>query len=201
LHSFVDDIFQKYKSTLPRYDVNRLDYPGISIRSVDIETPGAPKNELNTFWKKDDIDVSEGLDFANRRKVYVRFTHLQHTDFMYKFQVENSTNDPKVGTVRIFLAPKFDERGVNMFFRDQRLLFIELDKFTVTLEPKTNSIQRKSTESSLTIPFERTFPEQQANRPTGGAELEEFNFCGCGWPQHMLIPKGTPQGCAVSCLL
>ena len=47
-------------------------------------------------------------------------------------QVENSTNGPKVGTVRIFLAPKFDERGVNMLFRDQRLLFIELDKFTVT---------------------------------------------------------------------
>jgi hypothetical protein len=47
-------------------------------------------------------------------------------------QAENSTNSPKVGTVRIFLAPKFDERGVNMLFRDQRLLFIELDKFTVT---------------------------------------------------------------------
>jgi Hemocyanin, ig-like domain. len=47
-------------------------------------------------------------------------------------QAENSTNSPKVGTVRIFLAPKFDERGVNFLFRDQRLLFIELDKFTVT---------------------------------------------------------------------
>ena len=53
--------------------------------------------------------------------------------FLYqRLQVENSTNGPKVGTVRIFLAPKFDERGVNMLFRDQRLLFVELDKFTVT---------------------------------------------------------------------
>lgn len=50
----------------------------------------------------------------------------------HSLQVENSTNGPKVGTVRIFLAPKFDERGVNMLFRDQRLLFVELDKFTVT---------------------------------------------------------------------
>jgi hypothetical protein len=49
-------------------------------------------------------------------------------------QVENSTNGPKVGTVRIFLAPKFDERGVNMLLRDQRLLFIELDRFVVTCE-------------------------------------------------------------------
>lgn len=32
------------------------------------------------------------------------------------------------------------------------------------------------------------------NRPQGGEELAQFNFCGCGWPQHMLIPKGTPEG-------
>ena len=63
-----------------------------------------------------------------------------------------------------------------------------------SVKPKSNSIQRRSTDSSLTIPFERTFRELQANRPAGGAALEDFNFCGCGWPQHMLIPKGTPEG-------
>ena len=63
-----------------------------------------------------------------------------------------------------------------------------------SVKPKSNSIQRKSTDSSLTIPFERTFRELQANRPSGGAALEDFNFCGCGWPQHMLLPKGTPEG-------
>lgn len=29
------------------------------------------------------------------------------------------------------MAPKFDERGIPMQFRDQRLLMIELDKFPV----------------------------------------------------------------------
>lgn len=62
------------------------------------------------------------------------------------------------------------------------------------MKPKANLIQRKSTDSSLTIPFERTFRDLQSNRPTGGVELEQFNFCGCGWPQYMLIPKGTPEG-------
>lgn len=33
------------------------------------------------------------------------------------------------------------------------------------------------------------------NRPADGTTaLEEFNFCGCGWPHHMLIPKGLPEG-------
>lgn len=57
-----------------------------------------------------------------------------------------------------------------------------------------NTIQRQSTDSSVTIPFERSFRNLEANRPTGGDALEQFNFCGCGWPQHMLIPKGTPEG-------
>lgn len=51
-----------------------------------------------------------------------------------------------------------------------------------------------SSESSLTVPFERTFRNLEAGRPSGGAALEEFNYCGCGWPQHMLIPKGTAGG-------
>lgn len=56
-----------------------------------------------------------------------------------------------------------------------------------------NNIQRNSTDSSVTIPFERTFRNLDTNRPPAGSDAE-FNFCGCGWPNHMLIPKGTPQG-------
>lgn len=58
-----------------------------------------------------------------------------------------------------------------------------------------NTISRRSTESSVTIPFERTFRNVDANRPADGTTAaEEFNFCGCGWPHHMLIPKGLPEG-------
>lgn len=36
-----------------------------------------------------------------------------------------------MGTCRIFLGPKLDERGLPWLFRDQRLLMIELDRFPV----------------------------------------------------------------------
>lgn len=62
------------------------------------------------------------------------------------------------------------------------------------MRPGQNIIERKSTESSVTIPFERTFRNLEENRPVGGDSLEQFNFCGCGWPQHMLIPKGKEEG-------
>lgn len=46
----------------------------------------------------------------------------------------------------------------------------------------------------MTIPFEQTFRDLDLNRPTGGTALDDFNFCGCGWPQHMLLPRGTAEG-------
>ncbi len=61
-----------------------------------------------------------------------RFTHLQHTPFTYRIQVNNASSSMVMGTCRIFLSPKFDERGQPMLFRDQRLMMTEMDKFIVS---------------------------------------------------------------------
>uniref|UniRef100_A0A1B6ERM2 Tyrosinase copper-binding domain-containing protein n=1 Tax=Cuerna arida TaxID=1464854 RepID=A0A1B6ERM2_9HEMI len=192
-HAFIDDIFQEHKNLLPRYNVNQLGFNGVQMRSAEINIQGQPKNLLLTLWQQSDVDLSRGLDFTPRGNVYARFTHLQHVPFSYKIQVQNS-GQQRQGTCRIFLAPKFDERGLPFLFRDQKNLFIELDKFTVNLRSGNNTIERKSRESSVIIPFERTFRNLEAGRPSSGADLEEFNFCGCGWPEHMLIPRGTSAG-------
>nr|BAN20821.1 prophenoloxidase [Riptortus pedestris] len=193
-HAFIDDIFQEHKNTLPRYSVQQLEYPGVRISGLEVVTEGSPKNQLNTFWQQSDINLSRGLDFSPRGAVFARFTHLQHRPFTYRITVENSGNQ-RMGTVRIFIGPKFDERGLPMLLADQKNLFIELDKFTVNLKSGKNNLTRNSSESSVTIPFETTFRDLNDNRPQqqGGA-LERFNYCGCGWPQHMLIPKGSPEG-------
>ena len=58
-----------------------------------------------------------------------------------------------------------------------------------------NVISRDSASSSVTIPYERSFRKVGAtNQPTDGRLLEEFRFCGCGWPDHMLLPKGSAEG-------
>lgn len=54
-------------------------------------------------------------------------------------------------------------------------------------------IRRKSYDSSVTIPHERTF--RKLNRPAeDGSAKAQYDFCGCGWPDHMLLPKGTAAG-------
>nr|XP_023022213.1 phenoloxidase 2-like [Leptinotarsa decemlineata] len=133
-HAYMDDIFQNFKSTLPRYTVEQLDYPGITVESVQVESEGSPDNVFETFWQQSDVDLSRGMDFQPRGAILVRFTHLQHTNFSYKITVNNQTTGNREGTCRIFLAPKYDERGNPWLFRDQKTMFIELDKFKVTCE-------------------------------------------------------------------
>ncbi|KAL1490376.1 hypothetical protein ABEB36_013085 [Hypothenemus hampei] len=191
-HGFVDDLFQDFKSRLPRYEENRLNYPGVTVESVNVTVQGGQPNALQTFWQQSDVDLSRGMDFSPRGSVFVRFTHLQHRPFTYNIVVQS--NQPREGTCRIFLAPKFDERGNPWLFRDQRLMFIELDKFRVNLKQGENTITRNSADSSVTIPFERTYRDLDTSRPQGGQQLAQFNFCGCGWPDNLLIPKGSPEG-------
>lgn len=55
----------------------------------------------------------------------------------------------------------------------------------VTVTPGLNSITRLSIESSLTT-----------SRPLNGTGTGNRapQYCGCGWPQHMLVPRGTEVG-------
>lgn len=73
------------------------------------------------------------------------------------------------------------------------------DDFSLTVNPGQNLVRRKSDESSVTIPFERTFRDLTQLRPgSSNAENAAFTFCGCGWPQHMLVPRGT-LGTGLAC--
>ncbi|KAG7303487.1 hypothetical protein JYU34_012011 [Plutella xylostella] len=196
-HAWVDDTFQKHKESayVRPYTRSELENPGVMVQSARIETTGSNQaNTLNTFWMQSDVDLSKGLDFSNRGPVYARFTHLNHRPFRYVINVNNA-GSARRATVRVFLAPKVDERNLPWSLNDQRKMFVEMDRFVVPLNGGANTITRQSTESSVTIPFEQTFRDlsAQGNDPRQQG-LAAFNFCGCGWPQHMLVPKGTEAG-------
>lgn len=109
----------------------QLNHPGIVVQDVQVKTTGRNPNSLLTYWLQSDVNISKGLDFQNGGDVFIRFTHLQHTDFTYEISVNNNSGSNKEGTCRIFIAPKFDERGNPWLFQNQKNMFIELDKFKV----------------------------------------------------------------------
>lgn len=148
-HAYIDDLFQEHKQRLPPYTNQEIGYQGIRISAVNVQPERGPANTFQTFWQQSDIDFSRGLDFTPRGNVFARITHLQHTPFNYVINITNTTGRQAMGTVRIFLAPVNNERGTPMFFRDQRLMMIELDRFPVACKPfqirvtKTNTNFKK----------------------------------------------------------
>ncbi|XP_065201957.1 phenoloxidase 1-like [Planococcus citri] len=191
-HNSIQDIFEAYKNTLTPYTTQQLSFDGVTVTQAEIIVEGSRNNTLQTFWQRSQLDLSRGLDFVPTGPVFATFTHLQHSPFSYRITVQNS-GAQRVGTVRIFLGPKNDERGLPLRFREQRWLFIEMDRFTTTLRAGSNTIERRSIESSVTAPFEQTFRSLD-NAPLTGEEAQNFNYCGCGWPDHMLVPRGTRDG-------
>ncbi|XP_044249056.1 phenoloxidase 3 [Drosophila takahashii] len=195
-HAFIDNLFQEHKRLLPAYSEEELSFPDIQVHSVCVKSEGSQTNELTTFWQKSDVDMSRGLDFLPRGRVSGRFTHLQHHPFTYNINVENSSKTTLRGFVRIFLAPKFDDRNDAMVLEDQRLMMVEMDKFETKIPPGCTTISWSSTKSSVTIPFERTFRKLDGGENQDESSKERNDFCGCGWPHHMLVPKGRPEGLA-----
>lgn len=112
--------------------MQQLDYPGIRVSGVQVQSGQEPANTFQTFWQQSDVDLSRGLDFVPRGNIFARFTHLQHTAFTYNINVSNNTGAAAMGTCRIFMAPQLDDRNMPMLFRDQRQMMTELDRFTVS---------------------------------------------------------------------
>ncbi|KAH8307248.1 hypothetical protein KR044_008442, partial [Drosophila immigrans] len=197
-HGFIDGVFNKHKALLPIYSNDELNFNGINVTYVEAKlgAAGARPNTLLTYWQRSTANLAAGLDFGpvEDDNIAANFRHLQNAPWTYTFNVTN-TGPKRTGTCRIFICPKTDERNQPLRLEEQRLMAIEMDKFTVELVPGENTVRRESTSSSVAIPFERSFRAVGANyQPTAADELARFRFCGCGWPQHLLLPKGKPEG-------
>ncbi|CAO1411108.1 unnamed protein product [Diamesa hyperborea] len=183
-HGVLDSLWVEYKDKLQPYPGDQLNFNGVTVTSFKtiLEESPTDENQLFTFWSKTKLDMGAGMDFNAAGSMFAEFTHLNHGPFKYEIKVTSSR--VQKGTCRIFLGPKTNERGNVIEFKEQRRLMIEMDKFTVNLKSGDNIISRKSLKSTVTIPFDRTF------RPLNKADNKD-SLCGCGFPQHMLLPRGS----------
>ncbi|XP_055838626.1 phenoloxidase 2-like [Episyrphus balteatus] len=196
-HMFIELFGMRHKAFLPPYHPQELGSEQIIIEDfiTVCKSKGSQPNVMKTFFQKSDIDIGINLDGLEKESsATFRFTHLAHEPFDYRVSVING-GAPLEATCRIFLLPIEDERQEKLTLDEQRLMAVEMDRFSTTLKPGQNIIRRSSTDSSVTIPFNQTF---KANKLPGEikdpVEVCLKNYCSCGWPNHMLLPKGTYEG-------
>lgn len=116
------------------------------------------------------------------------FSFLNHEPFCYFIRVKNTSHEQKQVTVRIFIAPASEA--------NDRTMWIEMDKFFYELAPDSNTvIFRSDTEASVIR--KPAIKDPVANVTLEGSRQNDVN-CSCGWPYHLLLPKGarTEEGAA-----
>lgn len=186
-HRFIDDMFQEHKKSLTPYST-KLQFRGVTVKSVCVRAKTA--DVVETTFENALLDISHAFNFGRSGAVKVRYNHLTHEPFTYKIVVDNAGTKTRNATVRIFLGPKFDNLGNEIAISKLRRLMIELDKFTTTLEPGENVIERDSIDSSVTIREQHTYQELLE----GLSNRQQSEYCSCGWPSDLLVPKGNEQG-------
>lgn len=190
-HRFIDNIFQQYKNRLPPYNKSQLGFTGMEVRNVSLDTEHVDPHVVHTTFTNSLLDITNSLPLGTNAVVKVKWPHLSHEHFDYKINVVNQSARVRPSTVRIFLAPVYDELGNEISLNDIRSLMIELDKFHYDVRPGSNLIIRSAKDSSVTISKEPTFSDLLKGN---GTTENSSEYCSCGWPQHLLLPKGNSRG-------
>lgn len=115
------------------------------------------------------------------------YTYLSHEPFAYFIRLENDTLVEKQVTVRLFMVPEEWE--------EDRRMWIEMDKFLHVIPPQSKVVAfRKDAESSI-IRKPAVKDPATHNVNFNPVDIPEINAqCNCGWPYHLIIPRGNKTG-------
>ena len=129
-------------------------------------------DELTTRMKQSTLDDGRTV------------THLTHDPFAIVVRVRNLENRPSPVTLRTFLVPAQ--------LADDRTAWMELDKHLVEIPAAGRSVvYRPDTEFAVVKKPAETDPQTVLD---GANDPNDPNYCDCGWPYTLLLPRGTEDG-------
>jgi len=190
-------MYKRFKDLLMPYTQEQLSFPGVQIQAIKVvgESRSSTPNTLTTHFEDHEFDLSN-VQNDEQTEVKGRVSRLRHEPFQYAITVQSKVN--KQAFVRIFLAPKYDYLGNKLTLNEKRWYAIEMDKFVTELKMGQNTIRRASSESTIVKKEVETFREMfqkvEQEIQNGQQDYNTKTHSHCGWPLHLLLPKGTPQG-------
>ncbi|RIB23645.1 hypothetical protein C2G38_2139650 [Gigaspora rosea] len=117
--------------------------------------------------------------------------YLFPREWYYFFRVENTSNKNITLTFRVFIVPA---ELCNNFTE-----WIEVDKFKQEIPANCRTVVARDCDRSSVVrqPPQKTLDELDDTAITAGTgdqESEEEQYCDCGWPFHLLLPRGSRNG-------
>ncbi|KAB0790879.1 lantern octopamine-binding secreted hemocyanina [Photinus pyralis] len=174
--------FQKYKRNLEPYARGYLQFAGVKVEGISVDP-------LVTFFDNFDVDISNAVyvnddEFqGNDFDIHVRQFRLNHKPFSYRINVSSAENVE--GVLRVFIGPKWDEYGRFIELEENRLNFVEIDRFRYKLASGANVVVRNSEDLLFNddrVSFRKMYEKVQvAEKPHA-------------FPKRFLLPKGRASG-------
>lgn len=215
-HRHVDDLFNRWQDKLEPN--NFSDAPPVNVKGIILvykdklpishgatqDKQAADFGEKTFGGSKFGADVSKNeivtteLQTKMKRRNWTWVEDSGKTDtieylfpreYYYYFRVENTSSSQLDATFRVFLAPEE--------LAHSRRHWIELDKFKQTLAPKSKTVVCRDCDMSSIVrqPPQKTEDElDDTTTPPGTVESLNEKYCDCGWPFHLLLPRGRKDG-------
>ena len=206
-HRHIDDLFFVWQDRLPENDfVNGA--PPVRIRQhADLilcrkaDIPGANQPDFDgeafgeqTFggvqWDQDPASsgiTTDELITTMKTELLpgnVSKPYLDFEEFVLFLRLENLSSEQQQVTLRLFLAATE--------LAENRRFWIELDKFAQRLEPLEKKVVFRSPRQSAVVRKPARRPDEPpVELPPGSVDR---NYCDCGWPYHLLLPRGNEGG-------
>jgi hypothetical protein len=128
--------------------------------------------------------ISYTTDRGEEKRYF--YDYLTHAPFCYFIRVENKSLQLKQVTVRIFLVPEM--------YAEESRMWIEMDKFLYDLPPASKHVIFRKDEQSSVIRKPAVKDPATHNTLFNPVEIEiDTQRCNCGWPYHLLLPKGKQE--------
>ncbi|WP_139490948.1 tyrosinase family protein [Brevibacillus dissolubilis] len=148
---------------------------------------------LETQMLRRVITVEPGAENPASPEPPHEIEYLDQKEFFYFFRLQNSdqTADQDV-TARVFLC--------DAEYVDDRRMWIEMDKFRITVPKGENMVVWQPASLSSVIRKPATKPPAMHQTPVSTSSnpqlnaLVDENYCDCGWPYNLLLPRGTEEG-------
>lgn len=148
----------------------------------DFSSSDITTDVLQTRMERRDIELPNGTK--------VPVDYLDQKEFCYFIRAENLADAVAEVTVRIFLVAED--------YAENRRLWVEMDKFHRTLQPKQKAVLYQPAEMSSVIRKPGVKPPgskiETPDDPGAGPDADDENYCTCGWPYNLLLPRGTSGG-------